>query len=173
MRRLTTLILFSLAVAACRRGTTAGGPATAGPAPTNTVDSTRSEGPPITFEELERAIVGRWRLDPGNTDPQMAQEFQFFPNGTWVTPSFRGYGGKFHFEDAHTLVVRQETTNSTARFQFTLVGDELRIQWRDRQEAVFRRVKLPTPSPSNTPASEPASGEAGGSSTAEPTSAAP
>lgn len=147
MRSGLFLIACGLAAAGCNRGEVPrDGSSTPVPTPTAMVDSTRTEGLSITFEELERAIVGRWRLEPGYNDPQLAQEFHFFPNGVWVTPTYKGYGGKFRFVDSRTLWVRQDTSDTEVTFGFTLIGDELTLYYKDIP-ARYSRIRLMTPTP--------------------------
>lgn len=139
-----------LAVNGCNRSKAPAVDGAVVPTPTIMVDSTRTEGPPITYEELERGLVGLWRADASVLDDRMARDFHFYPNGTWVTPSHNGVGGKFIVVDSSTLRMIQESSGNDISFGFKLIGDELTLFFKDIP-ALYHRYRVATPAPTATP----------------------
>jgi hypothetical protein len=103
---------------------------------------------PQTYEQIERALTGRWRMTTPWTDAggfYTARELIFGPNRVWVTPSFRDYGGHYYLEGTDTIRVRHEPSSTEALWQFRVEGDTLTL-WADGVTVHYARVKPASPS---------------------------
>jgi hypothetical protein len=82
---------------------------------------------------------------PGQDASEMPDEWQFYPDGWWRTPSFQGYMGTYSFPDHRTLRMTYPERDQTINFGFTLVGDELTMYLDQDTWWAYRRVPTPVP----------------------------
>lgn len=171
-------LLIAAGLAGCNRKPSSGPEAVA--TPTFSIDNTRTEGPPLTYEEIERGLVGRWVADSTVTDFQASTEWRFYPDRTWETPTLKGYAGRYELISADAIRMIEEG-GVKALFRFHLVGDQLTMYYVNEETSevgapmVYHRLSrtpaIPTARPT-TPAGPGAAGgtEAPSSVTALPTS---
>jgi hypothetical protein len=125
-------VAIALAAAGCKAGPSNEPDPLA--SPTYAIDNTRTEGPPLTYEEIERGLVGRWVADADNTDMQASTEWRFYPDRTWETPTLRGYKGRY--ELLGTDAIRMlEDGGVNALFRFHLIGDHLTMYYVNEQNS--------------------------------------
>ena len=161
-------LLIAAGLAGCNRKPSSGPEAVA--TPTFSIDNTRTEGPPLTYEEIERGLVGRWVADGSVTDFQASTEWRFFPDRTWETPTLKGYAGRYELISADAIRMLEEG-GVNALFRFHLVGDQLTMYYVNEQTSavsppmVYRRLSRTPTIPTAQPTGEASPSAAGTSGT--------
>jgi hypothetical protein len=131
----------------------------------------------MTYEEIERGLVGRWVADASVKDPQASTEWRFYPDRTWETPTRIGYTGRYELLSADAIRMHEDG-GVNALFRFHLVGDVLTMYYINEENSavsepmVYRRLSttpsIPTAKPREPSSSAPPPGTAPSSETPSP-----